>query len=301
MLEFTKVLYELFIKHGHTLTQSLLIMKAKPRADRVSRTAAFLYSALENGTSFSNALKTCSYIVFDDVYISFVSIAERNGDLKTVLTYLKKKLEREDENRKKIAGALIYPVFVIVLSVSATVFIGFYTNSADYQLLLKYVLALITICVFLFFVIVRMLGDNQLCEAFIAVDFLLRNGIELSEAVGCAIQIAGPSSKIGKLFESARLKLLYGMDLQNAFISSKDFNGLNYTKLKEAFYYADAGGNKEDLFSQIAAYLKSEKEKSRMVCMSLIEPLFIVITGGFILLLLMTFFMPLINGIGGLI
>ena len=299
MLEFTRVLYELFIKQGLTLTQSLVIMKSKPKSDCVSRAAAFLYASLEKGSLFSNALKTCSAIIFDDVYISFISIAEKNGDLKTTLSYLMQKLEREEENRKKITGALVYPVFVSLLSISATVFIGFYTKSADFQLLLKYVLGLITICVFLFFLIVKMLGENKLFEAFTAVDFLLRNGIELSEAVGCAIQIAGPSSKIGKLFENARLRLLYGMDLQNAFLNSNNSGALNSSKLKEAFYYADAGGSKDDLFARIAAYLKSEKERSRNICMTLIEPLFIVITGGFILLLLMSFFMPLINGIGG--
>ncbi len=81
------------------------------------------------------------------------------------------------------------------------------------------------------------------------------------------------------------------MDLQNAFCVR------NNAELKEAFYYADAGAGKDDLFARIAAYLKSEKEKKRTVCLSLIEPLFIVVTGAFLLLLLMTFFMPLINNI----
>ena len=146
--------------------------------------------------------------------------------------------------------------------------------------------------------IVKILGENSLFEAFTAVDFLLQNGIELSEAVACAVQIAGPSSRVGRLFENARIKLSYGMDLQNAFGTVEGGGSLFYSRLRDAFYYADAGGSKNDLFGRIAAYLASEKEKSRMLCLSLIEPLFIVITGGFILVLLMTFFMPLINNTG---
>ncbi len=297
MLEFTKALYELFIRQGLTLTQSLLIMRAKPRKDRVSRAAASIYAALENGSLFSNALKVCKDCSFDPVYISFISIAEKNGDLKSTLSFLKQKLEREAECRKKIEGALVYPIFVVTVSVAATIFIGLYTKTADFQVLMKYVLGLFTVCMFLIFVIIKMLGESRLFEAFTAVDFLLRNGIELSVAVGCAIQIAGPSSRIGKFFENARIKLLYGMNLQNAFLPSDEYKGFYNSKLQEAFYYADTGGSKEDLFRKIAGYLEEEKERSRNICISLIEPLFIVITGGFILVLLMTFFMPLINNI----
>ena len=298
MLEFTRALYDLYVKQGLSLSQSLLVMKGNPKSDMVSRAAEKIYEALENGSLFSNALKACHAVSFDDVYIAFVSLAEKNGDLKTALSYLKEKLERESEYRKKLIGVSVYPVFVVLLSVGASVFVGLYTDTADITLLAKYVFALLCICAFLFYVIVRMLGENRLFEAFSAVDFLLRNGIELSEAVACAIQIAGPSSRIGKLFENARIRLSYGMDLQNSFLCGNGHFEIYSSKLKEAFYYADAAGCKDDLFGRIAAYLKSEKERSRDICLSMVEPLFIVVAGGFILVLLMTFFMPLINGMG---
>lgn len=300
MLEFTKALYELFVKEGLSLSASLMIMRAKPKTDSVSRAAAYIYSSLENGNLFSNALKTCKAVDFDDVYISFISISEKNGDLKTALSYLKQKLEREAECRKKLAGASVYPFFVILLSIASSIFIGIYTRTSDLLLLVKYVFILISVCAVLYFSIVKMLKENVLFEAFTAVDFLLKNGIELSEAVACAVVIAGPSSKVGKFFENARLKLSYGMDLQTAFCCMKEIKiGPQYTsKLREAFYYADAGGSKDDLFGRIAGYLAAEKERTRAICFSLLEPLFIVVTGGFLLVLLMTFFMPFINDIG---
>ena len=296
MLEFTKKLYELFVTEGINLSMSLMIMKSKPGRDSVSRAAQSIYSALENGSLFSNALRACREITFDDLYISFRSIAEKNGDLKTALLYLKQKLEREEEYKKKLTGLSIYPAFVILLSVAASVFIGVYTETSDFIQLAKYVFVLICLCSVIFYSIVKILEENALYEAFTAVDFLLRNGIELSEAVGCAVQVAGPSSRIGKLFENAGINLSYGMDLQNSFCSKK--GGQLNSKLREAFYYADAGGGKNDLFGRIAAYLAAEKERKRTICLSLVEPLFIVVTGGFILVLLMTFFMPLINNIG---
>ena len=298
MLKFTRALYELFVRQGNSLSQSLLIMKGKPHKDCVSRAASFIYAALENGSLFSNALCACRPVVFDETYISFISIAEKIGDLKIALSYLKQKLEREAECRKKILEASVYPAFVVLVSVGASIFIGLYTNTADFMLLAKFIFFLISICSLLYFAIIKMLGENCLFEAFSAVDFLLSNGIELSEAVGCAVRIAGPSSRTGKLFENARIKLLYGMDLQAAFQCGKKGGRLCSSKIKEAFYYADTGGSKDDLFGRIAAFLKAEKEKSRAVCFSLIEPLFILVTGIFILTLLITFFMPLINEAG---
>lgn len=293
MLEFTKTLYELFVLQKISLSESLMIMSSKPKADAVSKTAACIYKALETGSTFSNALKTCSPLSFDEVYISFICIAEKNGDLKSALSYLKQKLERQKNCRKKIAEASVYPAFVVLLAVTASVFIGVYTKTADYFLLFEYVSVLLVVCLLMYFLIVKLFGDNCLFEAFSAVGFLVKSGIELTEAVGCAIQIAGPSTKNGRLFENARINLSYGMDLQTAF-NCCDKN----SRLYEAFYYADIAGSKNDLFEKIASNLDAEKERMRTVCFSLIEPLFIVVTGIFILAILMTFFMPLINEIG---
>ena len=292
---FTKSLYELFVRQDISLSQSLLIMSRKPRQDAVSRAAEALYKALENGSLFSNALRTCAAIPFDDVYISFILLAEKNGDLKSAVSYLKEKLEREESGRRRLFAASVYPAFVILMSIGASAFVGLYTGTADFALLMKYTGGLLCVCGAAFTLIFKLLKGDCLCEAFTAVDFLLRNGIELSEAVGCAVQIAGPSTRVGRIFENARMKLSYGMDLRNAFMCRELGED---KKLSEAFYYADTGGSQLDLFGRMAACLEAENEKRRTVCLSLVEPLFIVIAGGFILMLLMTFFMPLINDIG---
>lgn len=295
MKGFTDALFNLFVRQGLGLSDSLLIMSRKPKSDKISRAAAYVYAELENGNLFSNALKSCSFIAFNEVYVSFILLAEKNGDLKSTIAYLKEKLSREQENRKRLAGASVYPIFVILLSIAACVFIGLYTKSCDFGLLLKFVLVLIFVCGASYFLISRMLGNNCLAESFKAVDFLVRNGIELSEAVACAVNISGPSTKTGRFFESARTKLSYGMDLQNAFKCRElKTNG----KISEAFYYADCGGEQSELFGRMAAYLEGQSERNRTICLTLVEPFFIVIAGGFLLLLIMTFFMPLIYDTG---
>ena len=293
--EFTDALYELFVKQKLSLSNSLLIMSKKPKRDAVKLAAFSIYYSLEGGSLFSNALKTCSAIKFDDVYVSFIRLAEKNGDLQSTISYLDQKLIRQKEERKKMIGASVYPCFVIFLSIAACIFIGLYTDTGDFYLLSKFIFTFLCICAAVFYLILKMLEEDKLCEAFTAVDFLMKNGIELSEAIACAVQLAGPSCNIGRIFERARIKLTYGMDLRSAFDckTNKQFS--------ELFYYADLGGgqgdNQLDLFERISSRLKAQNDRRRNLCLSLIEPVFILLAGGFILMLLMTFLMPLINNV----
>ena len=289
--KFTDALYELFVRQQLSLSQSMQIISKKPGNDAVKRAALLIYSSLEAGNLFSNALRTCSEIRFDESYISFILLAEKNGDLKSTVSYLKEKLNRKKEERKKLLGASIYPAFVILLSIGACIFVGLYTNTADFFLLFKYVFIFLCLCLILYFLIFRLLGEDSLYEAFTAVDFLLRNGIELSEAVGCAVQLTGPSGSTGRFFENARIRLTYGMDLRSAFDCKEN------KKFSELLYYADTGGSQLDLFARISASLEAQSQRRRTICLSLVEPVFITLAGGFILILLMTFFMPLINNI----
>ena len=69
-----------------------------PKTNIITLTAVNLYTALYNGSSFSNALKVCPFIEFGKDYISFISFAERSGKLEKTLGFLKEKLERNEQN-----------------------------------------------------------------------------------------------------------------------------------------------------------------------------------------------------------
>ena len=299
MAEFTSVLYDLFVRQGLELAACLLIMSRRnvklpgqyrnmSGKRKITGAAQYLYESLENGNLFSNSLKTCRFISFDEVYISFIRLAEKSGDLKSAVTYLHEKLERCKKNRQKIFMVSLYPFFVVCASVAACVLVGVMTNTEKWGFLLRQVFILIFVCAAIYVLILYLLGDSKLTEAFVAVDFLVKKGIDVAAAVECAVQITGPSTLTGRKFEEARRKLEYGMNLQSAFCCSG--------KIGEAFYYADVAGNQNDIFSRVAFYLREENEHRRTVCMALVEPLFILITGVFLLSLLMEYFMPFING-----
>ena len=284
--KFTRELYELYTKQNIGLAECLRIISHKPgrKKDFVKKTAEYLHKSLEDGNFLSNAMKTCPYFDFDDIYISFIRIAEKTGKFKETISYLMKKIERQDESRNKVFGAIIYPIFVVVISVVACVFVCAYLKRGSIADVFCYVAILSGACILMFLMIVKFIGENKTYEAFLAADFLVKAGCGISAAVECAAGIVGNNTETGRIFKAAKEKLEYGFDLKRAFCTDGKFS--------DAFYYADISGNQTDVFEKIAIYLNQKDEKKRKVCLILIEPVFILVTGVFLFSLILKFMVP---------
>lgn len=75
---------------------------------------------VEGGTSLSGALALYPKI-FSSFYINMVKSGEISGKLSDTFSYLAVHLEREHNFRGKIKGAMIYPIFVLVVFVAVIV------------------------------------------------------------------------------------------------------------------------------------------------------------------------------------
>lgn len=289
--KFTSELYDLYVNSNLGLIESLKIMNKKPGKKNlrkskglIQETAGFLLLNLEKGNLLSNAMKACTYITFDDLYISFISMAEKTGKLKEAIIYLKEKCNRDKTNREKLISVFLYPVVVLIFAFIICIFICTYFDQENKMMILKAFFWFFIFCVGILILIKKNLGESKLYEAFLAIGFLVDSGMSISLAVECGSRILGVNSKLGKQFLIAKKRLEYGMDLQNAFCMNDAFN--------EAFYYADSAGNKSKVFSNIAIWMSNKYEKKRKLILSLIEPLFIVFTGVFLIILTIKFFMP---------
>lgn len=273
----------------------------------ITLTAANLYTALYNGSSFSNALKVCPFLDFGRDYISFINFAEHSGNLEKTLGFLKEKLERYEDNLSKIKEASVYPAFVIILALAAGILLYLYSASlfnednANGQMMQQLYSSLVLSFSFLFFfcfiafaVIKKTLGTNKLYEAFLATGFLVKAGESLSNAVNNAVNILGYDTKEGQLFAKAGEKLSYGISVKNAF--SLNAKGISQsTEIEEAFFYAENSGGENELFEKIALCLNARDEKRRTICFKLIEPFFLTGTGIFLLVFLMNSVLPLLT------
>ena len=297
---FTDSVFELYVSEKVPLEKCLDIL-ARSKFLFLRKSALFLLKEMKEGSYFSNALFKCPYVNFDSVYLSFISFAEKTGDLESSITYLHDRCKRKEENRQKIIGSSVYPAFIFCLTIVLFVFLIFFCKKHldgslfDYSLV-KSKLIKASIFFFLFFLVLlgflkKKLGENKVFEAFKTVDFLVKAGNSLSQAFVYGRLIVGSESKLGYLFADAEKKLQEGINLSSAF----DFSQVK--EIGDAFYFAEKTGNQSCLFEKICKWMEVKNEKSRKIYLSLVEPLFITATGLFLMLLVLTILFPVISDI----
>ena len=298
---FLKVLHHLYVEQGISLTECLSIM-SRSHKSRMNRAAAYAEEELRRGNAFSNALKTCPYISFDSLTVTFVDFSQRTGNLSETLGFLKERCERKEKAFSRIFEASVYPVFVIFLSLFVSGLMIFYAESALGSSLKKIEVMktlgldlafLLAFCGLMFWFLKRNLSDSPLYEAFLSVGFLIKYGVNASLAVGLGANILGLETKAGQIFLKARQRMEGGIELVKAFTAENKL--LMDKEIEEAFYYAQKSGGKNDVFERIARLLGKKIEKKSALLLSLVEPVFVGGTGIFLIILMANFLMPVMN------
>lgn len=100
------------INAGLPITQALVILRSQSKGAMASLVAQVL-AAVESGESLSSAVSRFPK-VFSPTYIALVKSGEVGGVMDEVLIRLADNLEKEQEFRGKVVGALIYPAIIIV-------------------------------------------------------------------------------------------------------------------------------------------------------------------------------------------
>ena len=100
------------INAGLPVTESLLILRNQSK-ESMQRVVSQLLADVQGGESFSKALAKHPK-VFSPTYIALVRSGETGGVLDKVLLRLADTLEKQQEFRGKVKGALIYPAIIII-------------------------------------------------------------------------------------------------------------------------------------------------------------------------------------------
>ncbi len=99
------------ITAGLTLTEALSILKDQSKPSLASILAKIV-EQIQGGDTFYSSLSAYPK-VFSGTYLALVKSGEASGKLDTVLANLSDNLEKQEEFKGKIRGALIYPAIVI--------------------------------------------------------------------------------------------------------------------------------------------------------------------------------------------
>jgi len=120
IVNFTRQL-AMMINAGLTLVEGLDILKKQTTKQSIKKIINDFSEEVKAGNPFSTALKKYNSH-FSNLYIALVRSGEASGKLGEILLKLADNLEKEQEFKAKVKGALIYPV-IVVLAMIFVIFI----------------------------------------------------------------------------------------------------------------------------------------------------------------------------------
>jgi len=115
----------LMIKGGIPLVDALDTLKTEARNRIFKKALDEILKRILEGESLSKAMGRHPKI-FDKFYQNIVRIGEESGTLEENLNYLSLKLRKDYEMEKKVKGALIYPVIILVMTLVIALTVAFF-------------------------------------------------------------------------------------------------------------------------------------------------------------------------------
>lgn len=107
---------------GLPILRSLKILEGNAKPGKLKNALMDVCEEIETGSTLSEALSK-SPKVFTRLYVNMIKAGEAGGALEVILQRLADFMERAESLKKKVKGAMIYPVVVIMVAVGILVFI----------------------------------------------------------------------------------------------------------------------------------------------------------------------------------
>lgn len=108
--------FSTMIDAGLPLVQSLEILASQQENKAFKEVLLSVKGDVEQGSTLSDALKKHPS-VFDELYSSLVAAGEMGGMLDTILNRLATYMEKAEKLKKRVKGALTYPIVVLAIAV----------------------------------------------------------------------------------------------------------------------------------------------------------------------------------------
>lgn len=113
------------IKSGIPLSEAIETVRGQSTSPAVKKLLTGILEEVNNGQSLEKALSKYPD-VFDPFYVNLVGIGEQSGNLEKNLLYLSEHLKKTYDFRKKVRGALMYPVLILIVTFVAGGAISFF-------------------------------------------------------------------------------------------------------------------------------------------------------------------------------
>lgn len=272
--------------------------------------------------------------VFSDTYTSLVTAGDSSGNLDVIFDRLADYLEESASIKQKVISALTYPFiligFSIIVIISLLAFVlpqvvgQFIKAGAELPFITKallgisnnisIILIVITLVIFLvsyaykqYTKIPKNLINAHKRILYLPVigNFILISEIEKFSSTMALLLESGSNLDIAldessKIFNNKYLSMLIFTAKQDV-VEGKDFvMSLKHTNVfPDIFIQLISSGYKSGnlikMFSKVSHFMKSEIESKRSIFLSLLEPLVIILMGGFIMLIVLAILIPIMQ------
>jgi type IV pilus assembly protein PilC len=116
---FTKHL-AVMLKAGLPLSRALRILAKGEQKGKFKNIITDLHQGIEKGDSFTKSLEKYSD-TFPSIFVSMVRVGETSGRLEEVLKYLSLQMKKDYDLKRKVKGAMIYPVIILCLMIGVAI------------------------------------------------------------------------------------------------------------------------------------------------------------------------------------
>lgn len=290
-------------------------------------------SDVNEGMAFHRALARFPDI-FSDLFCNMVASGESSGALDIVLSRLADFLEYQDRLKKKVGSAMLYPMimiglgFVAVLLIFTQVIPQIATIFEDAQqtlpLITEIVLQISSFLVAYWWAVVLMvIIAIESIRRFLKSDFgktwwdekklklpilgetvrmiavsrfsktlatLLKSGIPLLNCLGIAKAVVGNRTIVGAI-EKASSELTEGQNISNPLKKSGQFPPL----MTHMISVGEKTGELEQMLEKVSEHYEYRVNTTVNNLTAILEPLMIVIMAGFVLIIVLSVVLPMIQ------
>ena len=107
---------------GLPILRSLKILEQQSKPGRLKNTLMDVCEDIESGSTLSESMSKCPK-VFDRLYVNMIKAGEAGGALEVILRRLAEFQEKSQSLKRKVKGAMVYPVVVVMVAVGILAFI----------------------------------------------------------------------------------------------------------------------------------------------------------------------------------
>ena len=319
-LRFSELLLVL-LKGKVVLQEALQILGREGMENQVRESSLALLAAMKKGKGFTEGLRSIGKgrIAFDPIHLTLIGAAELTGSIETALARVAGDLKRKQNAVDNLAKILIYPSIIACLAIAGTVVIlkkalplfiseGLLSDEvlsgAKSGVLLAAAVLFTGACA-LFAVYFRIYNsDSPEFRIFYLMDLLLRSNVSLLETLShCVMSLA--NTKLGGALLAAKKDIASGVAFSAAFTAAFASASAGVKRFPPYvtgwLSVADLHGNLTEICACIKDYYEQKEERNRELAARLIEPAVIVLTGIYLLIIMMTVLLPLFTHTGGIL